>query len=274
MFGAIRAKYDIRDYWFKPRALGASPFDWDKGYDLEEDLGIKFVVKDQNGSLSCGGQAGSYYMEALEFDATKTYEPRSARDIYSRIYSHGGGGVDDVSLFKYMKSSGVALEKDAPSYENGEPPSETFMRQIPRLTTEAEENKEMTKVASFLKVEPDIDHVAQAILQHRGCIIGVGGKDNGTWRTQFPQPPVPAQVWGHWLFCVGAKKMGGKKFIKVINSWGKETGDNGYQWLGEDYFTTGHVWYGRCLSWDFNPPLIKKLMIQVIGLLKALIRKL
>jgi len=65
--GAVREDIpDPRDYqWGKDVGMATIPFDWDKGYDVEEEvskvLGVPFKlpVKNQNGSSSCGGQAWS-----------------------------------------------------------------------------------------------------------------------------------------------------------------------------------------------------------------------
>lgn len=55
----------------------------------------------------------------------------------------------------------------------------------------------------------------------------------------------------------------GKKYIGFINSWGKRTGNDGWQWIGEDYFQNGNVWYGWTLAWDYRPALHKKLLIEL-----------
>ena len=100
--GAIESKYDIRDYHYDPADRGG--FDWKKGFDIEKVIGTPLVVKNQNGSGSCGGQAFSYYGEVLEAVATKNYEPRSAKWIYSNTRVPSGGSSGRTNCGFIIKS--------------------------------------------------------------------------------------------------------------------------------------------------------------------------
>lgn len=265
--GALLSPLDIRDYKFEPADRGG--FDWSTGFDLEKKLGHKLTLKDQNGSGSCGGQAWSYYGEVLEEVATQTYEPRSARWIYSHTHVPTGGSNGRTNCAFVIKS-GWAKEVYAPSYDNGKPPREEFMRVIPNLTGDAIADNQVSKALSYLGVKGNIEHVAQALEANFGCIIVVNGQDNGTWRGKFPKPPKEKE-WGHFLFCVGAELIGGKKYIKVINSWGDDVGDKGYQWIGEDYFNSGHVREAWTLAWDYTPAKKIALLKATIDALQKLI---
>lgn len=265
--GALEDSYDIRDYQY----AGSSPFDCQAGFNVLDVVGNDLVTKDQNGSYSCGGQAWAYYGEVLETVATGTYEPRSARWIYSQTFVEGGGSSGRNNSDVVTKQ-GWALEKHALSYDNGKPPREAFMRLKPFLSPEAKESMEVSKALSYLQVRGDIDVVAQAIRDNYGCVITLAGQDNGTWRSEFPKPP-NNKDWFHHLYCGKAKMIGGKKYIAVKNSWGNDTGKEGWQWIGEEYFTTGNVRGGWTLQWDYRPAKIKVLMQQVIKLMKLLLGK-
>ncbi len=262
--GAIRDKYDIRTYQYTPRGA----FDWATGFDVEAKMGSKLVQKDQGSSSSCGGQAFSYYMEVLETIATNTYEPRSARWPYSHVFAPGGGSMGQP-LCNFLVKNGSALEKDAPSYFLGKPPTESFMEAIPDLTPEALDEAQTSRALSYVQVDPDIDIIAQAIADNNGCCIALYGQDNGTWHSAFPQPPTK-NVWAHWLYAGKVKLIGGKKYIGVKNSWGDGVGDkDGWQWLGEEYFP--YIWYGWTLAWDYKPAAHKVAMIKMIALLNQAI---
>lgn len=266
--GAIKDRYDIRNFQYKAPRAGL-PFDWNKGFDIEEKIGARLVTKDQDGSYSCGGQAWAYYGEVLEAVATGTYEPRSARWIYS--YTHvSGGGSNGKDNSDFCVNKGWALEKNVLSYDNGHPPSERFMITKPAVTQAIIEDTEVDKALSYLQVNANIDLFAQAIQENNGMVLGVDGQDNGTWLSLFPKPPAQ-KVWAHWLYAGKAKLINGKKYIGVKNSWGPDAGEDGWQWIGEDYFKTGNVWKGWTLAWDYEPPKKKQLMIQIVRLYKALI---
>jgi len=261
--GAVRDKYDVRNYQYAPKGAGAT-FD----FDIEKVIGSKLVPKDQNGSGSCGGQAFAYYGEVLETIATKSYEPRSARWPYSHVFAPGGGSMGKP-LADFLIKNGWALEADATSYENGKPPSEKFMQTKPVLSKEAIANAEVTKAASYLQVKADIDIIAKAIEDNNGCCVALYGEDNGTWRSSYPKPPTK-QTWAHWLYFGKTKMINGKKYIGCINSWGN-VGKDGWQWISEDYFVNGNVWYGFTLAWDYKAPLHKQAMIQTVKLLQQVV---
>ena len=258
--GALKSGYDIRDFWYSPTAGGDAQFH----FDIEQSLGKKLVIKDQNGSGSCGGQAWSYYGEVLEALATGNYEPRSARWVYSHTAVQGGGsrGKDNSD---FVVKNGFVQEKYAPSYEKGKAPSEEFITKKPELSKEAIEDKEVSKALSYLKVPADFYSVAKAIRENNGCILMLAGQDNGTWRSKFPQPPKKF-VWYHWVYAGKLKTIDGTDYIGFANSWGEDTGDDGWQWISEEYFDNGAVPEVWTLAWDYRPAQIKVLLIKVIKL--------
>ncbi len=258
--GGLESGYDPRDYHYQPSDRGG--FDWDTGFDIEQKLGFKIKVKDQDGSGSCGGQAWSYYGEVLEAIVTGTYEPRSASWIYShtRIVPSGSRGRENCD---FVVNNGWVKEIDAPSYNNGNPPKEKFFDAIPVLSKEAIEDSEVSRALSYLNVKSNIEVFAQAIQDHNGMIMVVNGEDNGTWRSKFPKPPVEKE-WGHFLYACKVKLINSKKYIGVINSWGKDVGDNGIQWIGEEYFNSGHVREGWTLAWNYEPAKHKLILAAII----------
>ena len=266
--GALKDTIDWRDYQFLPQS---SLYDWEKGFDIEKKIGNKLVTKDQNGSYSCGGQAWAYYMEVLETLATGTYEPRSARWIYSHTGVPSGGSAGRVNC-DFVIKNGCALEFDAVSYDNGKPPKEAFMMTKPRLSQQAREIAEVSKALSYLNVKVDIDTFAHAIEANNGLILSIYGQDNGTWRTKFPKPPT-SKVWLHWVYAGKTRLHYGKKQIGFINSWGN-IGDNGWQWVDAEYFENGNILDGWTLAWDYKPAKIKVVLNQMITLYQQLIQKL
>ena len=59
--GGEISRPDPRDDKWSLIGAAIAPFDWNKGYDIQQVLGIPIKTKDQGVSLSCGGQMTSYY---------------------------------------------------------------------------------------------------------------------------------------------------------------------------------------------------------------------
>lgn len=250
--GANRDLADVRDYQYDHLVLGAPQFDWRVGYDIELALGFKLPVKHQNGSLSCVGQATAtlaYVLNAFELQTLYGYGERlqkaipelSAKSIYSQIALFGGRAYIRDAM-KLLVNYGVNREIEVPSYYDGRPPTERFIAET------SWKNDELKLLASNFKAKEyrtirssnSIDLVAEAITMNGGVILGVDGENNGTWTSKFPVPPLTTE-WGHAMYAGKARLINGKRYIGVLNSWGEDIGENGWQWLGEEWFTSGHV---------------------------------
>lgn len=246
--GAVVDTIDKRDYDWSEIG-GAKPFDWEKGFDIEQKLGFTIPVKDQNGSLSCGGQAWAYYMQVLEAIETGSFEERSAKYIYAQTNLPGGGSAGRDNCDVCIKQ-GVAIESLCPSYEANMPPNEQFMIKSSDITDDAKTNAKLAKSKLYANVRNDIESFATAIEANNGLIMLITGENNGTWTSVFPQPPASTNyqnMWNHWLYIGKAKLINGKKYIGVLNSWGAGVGENGWQWISEDYFQK-YIYYGWTLS--------------------------
>jgi len=242
--------FDARDFKWSDIAGGFTSFDWTKGFDIEDKLtsvlGSPFVFenfddKDQDGSFSCGGQAIGYYGAVKEALATKSFERRSARFLYSQVFIPGSGSrmrdVFDISI-----NQGFAKESVLTSYENGLPPSETFMEKTSDITLAVRNDAKLSQGLSYFYVDQtSIDSVAQAIEQNDGVILLLTGQnDTGTWLSEFPALTTRID-WRHFMYAGKAKMVNGKKTIIAKQSWGKAAGNKGWQCFPEEWFTSGNV---------------------------------
>lgn len=249
--GAIKDKKDKRDYKYQSHviAMGISPFDWDKGYDVEEVIGKKIEVKDQGSSGSCGGQAWAYYGQVLDDD----HDEKSAKFIYSHTFVKPAGS-DGRTNCNYVIKNGWGVEKLTTSYENGKPPTEEFMQRVSDITEEAYKQALTDKGLSYTNVNVNIDDIAVAIRENKGCIVGITGENNGTWLSKFPSPPdvIDRNSWNHWIYVGKALIIDGKKYIGFINSWGDECGEKGWQYISEDYVKYPSVWSVWTMVYNYN----------------------
>lgn len=241
--GGIQDEHDSRDFQWSELGSAIAPFDWEEGYDIEKVIGKRLEVNDQGASTSCGGQAFSKYAEALEALKTdNTIERRSAAWVYRQTavvqngVPQGSRLRDNSDLFRNI---GICLEVLCPSYFNGKPPTDAYILGL-TLNDVMRQSAKTAKGLSYLYVGSHIDLYAQAIRENGGLVMLVGGMDNGTWKSRFPKPPTYRQ-WGHFVYAGKAKLINGKKYIGILNSWGEDTGDDGWQWIGEDYFASGFV---------------------------------
>lgn len=238
--GGEESRLDPRDH--KWEEIGGAPlFDWNKGYDIEAELGMQLPTKDQGDSFSCGGQAGGYYGSVKERVVTGTYETRSAKFIYSQIFVPPAGGAFMRDIFAIATKQGFAEETLCSSYENGGVPSENFMRRPQDITAMARENALRFKGVGYALVPNTIDATAAAVAVNHGAIILFRGTNNGTWYSEFPQAPVGRGDWGHFVYVGKARLIEGKKYLGIKNSWGNKCGVNGWQWIGEDFFSSGNI---------------------------------
>lgn len=239
--GAIKNKIDIRDHKWNKLAKAITPFDWNKGYDIEKKLSevlniqdFKIPVKDQNGSFSCVGQAVAYYESVQDAIEKGVFTEKSARDVYSQVFIPGGGSSTRAGVTLMVKK-GVCREELMPSYQKGLPPEEIFMTIRPDATKITIEDASKARGTAYASVKSNIDSLAQALETNHGLILVVEGENNGTWRTKYPRPPVVESEWAHCVYVGKAKLINGKKHLGVLNSWGEQTGEHGWQWLDENY---------------------------------------
>jgi len=269
--GAIIDIPDSRDYQWSEIGKSSTPFDWNKGYDVEEELGFKIPVKSQGNSSSCGGQAFSYYTQVLEALYTKTFEERSAKFLYSQCWLPEGGsrGRD---ICKILQTQGSSREAFCPSYYTDKTPlSEEDYRDTSCINDIVRQDAKGAIAITYANVNPTIDEVAQAIRDNKGCVIGLTGENNGTWMTEFPKPPTKNQ-WNHWVYACKAKIIDGKKYIGFINSWGEECGNKGVQWIGEDYFNTVLSYNAVWQVWTFVLKKVDEKRNLLLTLLTALLK--
>lgn len=266
--GAIPDPRDARDLPYAEVAMGAAPVDWGKGYDVEGEIGDTLKIKNQDGSSSCVGQGWAYQIAVLDTVENGFYNEVSAKVFYSQIHLAGGGAyVRDGA--KLAVNFGALSEMLVPSYDNGKPPSESFMTKKDWMSPELEALAKKLQAKEYRKAENSMDMIATAIRDNHGCVGGVMGENNGTWKTFEPKPPKNGGEWGHCIYFgkFGVDKLG--KFISTPNSWGSRGEDqlhqDGWQKLREDYFNDKHMFNPWTLVDKPNfamSPETQKLMIQ------------
>ena len=227
----------------------ASNVQWHE-FDIEKELGFTLPVKNQGSSSSCVGQAAATYAYVLNsielrriyFSKTKEVSPElSARSVYSQIAQpFGGAYMGDA--FRLMVKGGLNKEQDVPSYENGLPPTEQFMTTKDWKTSllEYKAKNYQGKEYRFIRNTYSIDLVAQAIVENNGCLLGVYVGRDSSWLGSEPRYD-EYRGYSHLVYAGKLRVYEGKRWIGILNSWGENIGERGWQWLSEDFFVSGGV---------------------------------
>lgn len=215
-----------------------SPFDWSIGFNIEDKVG-KIKVKNQFSAGSCGGEAGSYLVGILDSLRDKQpYQEKSARYLYAPC-AVAGGGSSEPSLINRIMTDGVANESMVTSYKADGTTDESFMTNMSDIDLLDNLNAYEDKGARPLYLDSmNFDQLACIIRDNGAIVIGIRGYNNGTWLSAFPQAPnidLLSQCWGHWVMVGRAKMINGKKYLGFCNSWGETVGENGWQWINEEW---------------------------------------
>lgn len=239
---------DDRDF-----AFGAEltlPYDWTK----EIVFDVPVIVKDQNGSYSCVAQSASAMATISYYKKTGKYLDFSARFFYSQISlgpKQGAYMRDGVDLLVKLGSCPRQNFVDDPQTE------EHMMNKtgIEAVISVAKEY-DIYSDQAYALVNGGIDAIAAAIRDHGSVMIGARGS-NETWSN--PYVAKGAGEWGHAIVGVSAVQKEGKKYIKFLNSWSENWGQQGYGYLSEEYINDG-IMATFVLTDNFIKPLKVKTM--------------
>lgn len=254
--GAVEAPRDPRERVYDDYVAMTAPvdIDWEKGFDIRNELGDHIDLKDQMQSLSCVGQGWAYYYWVLQvIEMMNKYEMSlkelrenhaeevaeiSAKAVYSQIHIASGGAYI-YQGGKLVVNWGAVQEKLVPSHKLDGSVDETFMRDKAWL------NDEISKIAAVLKgkeyrilrAKNNMDLYAQAILQNKGVVGGFKGQNGRGWgNSERPLPPedVGKVQWAHCVYfgAFGTDEKG--RFIATPNSWNEMSFNRGYRWKKGD----------------------------------------
>lgn len=255
--GAIQNTPDSRDYPAVSPEIGfaPAPFDWNAGFEVEQDTSIRVTRKDQADTGSCGGQSISAAGQSLGAKYLGENSEKSAKAYYSQVFVPGGGSSSRM-LGDTLIKQGLFKEELVPSYPgHGMSVTESFMERSQDISQAARIDAQPSS-GMFAYVYPQItiDAIAQAVRDHKGVFIGIHGYNNGTWLSANPSPKAVGTPWAHFMVVIGAKLIGGKKNLICLQSWGGNAPDvNQIQYISVDHFTQGRIWDAISFVYSSTP---------------------
>lgn len=264
--GAVVQPLKVKDYRFE---LSAGSVLLPSKFSIKDKVG---KIKNQGESLSCVGQAYAYYAEVLNAIETGKKVELSARDNYSLIFLPEGGAYSKDGASKICNEGNI-LEADAPSYENGNTPSEAFMRKRQDINSQEVENGKTYLAEKYVTWDnSNVELFKKALIMGKGCVV-ISWGNNYLWgNANIMLPDVPSQLnWRHAILLVGYDDE--KKCFEFVNSWGEQWGNGGFGYLPYEYIKRGFVSNPITLI-DVPNETYVKLMSQLMNLQLMVIQKL
>lgn len=207
--GAIRSKFDIRDWKFE-KVLKSINF----AVKLPEEYSaIKnlFPVRNQGSLGSCVAMTVSTMKDWQESVNSKLAEYTSPLFIYSLRTNKPNEGMYPRDAMNILRIYGISLEREFPYNESNKssPPVKVI------------EKAKINSIVSYAKVKT-IEGLKQALYLYGPCLITVNvyNYSNTLWKPNSGEK----SVGGHAMTVIGYNKVG---FI-IRNSWGDTWGDLGY----------------------------------------------
>lgn len=244
-----------------PKVARGTGFDWTTGFDVRNKIG-PIAIKNQGENDSCGGQAGSYFLEIQRRLQGIEEGTISAKSVYGPI-AYPGGGTTVIDLENQICKAGGNLESLVPSMDAyGNPLTESMMTETSWQTFST--LQEALKRSGYVPfdVEVNIDVVAQTIRDWGAVIMEIDGQNGHTpgWQSPYPVPPSkdnPNGIWSHFMILIGNLPVteDGKKYIIALQSEGVDWGMAGVQYISEDYFKSNYIidTFTCCSDLKVNP---------------------
>ena len=228
---------DLRDYRHDEIAGAMAPAVW-----TEKAPGDFFTLPPTNQAVASDCVAFKWAkqlgVENMNLNGG-IYRRLSAHSIYPYGFVQGGG-MSIRGSAPIVCARGATLEELFPSDNLTEAQAEDPTG----YPQDAKTIALIFRPDSVVFANPDFETIASIIYNYRqagqkkAVGIAVMGKNNSTWLTTTPQPPqttTDPTIWYHALTVTDYGLMGGQKFLAVSNNWGSNIGQNGTQFLGQNY---------------------------------------
>jgi hypothetical protein len=241
---------DYRSYKLTARPSKPDPRDWHitKLVALEETFPEEFrieykgKVKDQGAVGSCVAHSICYCREIVQQIQTGIYKQFSVGFVYGnrRITDYQGSGMEAREALKCLKNDGVPYYELFPyNEEYPKPISDMLFKHKFYLKLHAKRHR--ISAYALLNNEQEIK---TALMKLGPVSITIPICKNFYDMGRDAIPPYPGGTWPvlvenllgyHEVTILGWKKINGKQYWIVLNSWSENWGDYGYFYLPMDF---------------------------------------
>lgn len=188
------------------------------------------AIYDQNGKGSCVGHGTAAAFGAAWSMAGNKARRFSACYVYSLINGGSDRGAIVEDALKAMEKYGVCLESTVG-------PLKIYRSQY---DTQAADN-EAKRFTIFQSYQLDsFDEIASAVQLGKLAVFGIDIGRNFEPNTHGVIPERSGSGGGHCMYACGLKRISGKWYLEVPNSWHERWGLNGVCYIPESYFA-GYV---------------------------------
>jgi len=229
--GGITDTFDERDLPYEAFVGYADYVDLPDFYDVEATYG-PISQKNQEQTLSCGGQAVSYYAELLNV-IDEGFVEFSPRSIYAFTHLPDGGSITRDSILRLV-NSGIAPEDRFLS----QPMTEGHMQDQTGWTADISKLalRYKGKIATTMTDRTNFDLFKTAIYQGHGVVSGVNLSSGGWYSSPIRPPKDGEKIVGHIMYFKGWGTDDHGDFIIAKDSY-----PSGDKKLYRDYFEASMV---------------------------------
>jgi hypothetical protein len=213
-------------------------------YDWKQPLTRNYTqpIKNQYGAGMCGGEL---YSQAMQIYRTLVlglpFQELSEISFYSQNCIKSGG------MYLDQMGAGASFSglTDFASVPTPQSCTESQAQSTKWENTSTLKDCLIRAGMDMLSVHRDIDSIAQAIRDYYFVGFLIGGSNNNTWSSEYPQPPKQGQTPGWYHFVCSTPSIPlitTQKEIPFYQSWGTGVGANGVQKFTETYINSGFIY--------------------------------
>lgn len=206
-----------QDYHHEELGSGTTSFEWKEKPQSEWK---KYAFRDQDGSFSCGGQAGAKALETILKNIL------SAQPIYRSRSNYASGGMWMQDLGRIGKNVGTNLETLSPSQRVGD-------SELNKNITVPTPYKAGGYVFAYAK---NIDTIAEIVAKHKHCILLFHGNYK-EYQKDIPEFNGEAVDIGHFICAVDYALLNGKKVLVCEDSSFSSSFGEGIKIITEEYLS-------------------------------------